>query len=189
MCSFSSGWWKGQIKLCGSFKVLQREARMLSLLTDVIAAVREVLVQDARDRTARQVDLWTVTPALKTQVRAFNNWRVSLSFRQLSRCTQVKEYAAWGMGHTVASGADQQGLTSCPATWAVAQTGRQTGGPPLPHTFSETAILITTVQQCTFNHKPSCWSTGCDVGPAPAPWPNKHQQTITRSFPFKEPGI
>lgn len=32
------------------------------------------------------------------------------------------------------------------------ETGGQTGCPPLQHTFSERAILITTVQQYTFSH-------------------------------------
>lgn len=39
---------------------------MFSLLTDVIAAVREILVQDAGYRTAHQINLWTFTPTLKT---------------------------------------------------------------------------------------------------------------------------
>lgn len=75
---------------------------MLSLLTDVIAAIREILVQDARNRTAHQVNLWTVTPTLKTQVQAFNNWCVSLSLCQLSRRTCVKGRAERGPGGTVA---------------------------------------------------------------------------------------
>lgn len=83
---------------------MQREARTLSLLTDVIAAVREVLVQDAGYRTAHQVDLWTVTPTLKTQVQAFNNQCVSLSRCQLSCRPQDKKCAVRGTRRAVACG-------------------------------------------------------------------------------------
>lgn len=83
---------------------MQTEARTLSLLTNVIAAVREILVQDAGYRTAHQVNLWTVTPTLKTQVQAFNHWCVSLLFCQLSCCTCVKEHAVRGAGGSVAYG-------------------------------------------------------------------------------------
>lgn len=93
---FSSGCLKGKTELYSSFKIVQREARTFSLLTDVIAAVRELLVQDARQRTAHQVNLWTVTPTFKTQVQAFNNWCMFLSFCQVSCCTQVKERAVCG---------------------------------------------------------------------------------------------